>query len=115
MDKITIQDLSVICRIGVPEAERAKPQRLLVTVDLLGDFSEACLSDDILATINYYEVAQRIESICASRPFKLLESLAHEIVSCLLKEFGPDSVHIEIKKFILPNTRYVSISLTRDR
>ena len=105
----------MLCHIGVPEEERAKAQRLLVTVQMKGDFSKACLSDDILATINYYEVSQRIEKICESRPFKLVESLAHEIASCVLNEFSPESVEVEIKKFILPNTRFVSFALTRER
>jgi dihydroneopterin aldolase len=115
MDSICIKDLSVLARIGVPEEERSKPQRLLVTLKMESDFSKACLSDDIVATINYYDVTQRLEAICGSRPFKLIENLAHEIAISILNEFGPESVFVEVKKFILPNTRYVSFSLTRSR
>lgn len=34
MDQIIINELEVFMRVGVPEAERAKPQRLLLTVEL---------------------------------------------------------------------------------
>ena len=110
MDTIRIKDLSVLCHVGVPEEERAKPQRLLITVEMNSDFSKACLSDDIVATINYYEVSKRVTELCASGSFKLIENLAHEISSMVLNEFGPESVFVEVKKFILPNARYVSFA-----
>ena len=115
MDTIRIRDLSVLCHIGVPDDERAKPQRLLITVEMNGDFSKACLSDDIVATINYYEVSKRVTELCSSRPFKLIENLAHEISSMVLNQFSPESVSIEVKKFILPNARHVSFAMTRSR
>ena len=115
MDTIRIKDLSVLCHIGVPDEEREKPQRLLITVEMNGDFSKACLSDDIVATINYYDVSQRITALCSSRPYNLIENLAHEISATILNEFSPESVSVEVKKFILPNARHVSFSLTRSR
>jgi|SRR3954464_2023048 FolB domain-containing protein len=115
MDAIRIKDLAVLCHIGVPEEERSKPQRLLITVEMNSDFSKACLSDDIVATINYYEVSKRVTELCSGRSFKLIENLAHEIASMVLNEFGPEAVTVEVKKFILPNARYVSFELTRSR
>ena len=47
MDTITIKDLSVLCKIGVPDEERANPQRLLITVEMSGDFSRAAQADEI--------------------------------------------------------------------
>ena len=43
--KISIVDLEVFCRVGVPDEERAKPQRLLLTVEMDCDFSKAAKSD----------------------------------------------------------------------
>lgn len=113
MDTITIEDLAVLCKIGVPDEERAKPQRLLITVKIEGDFSKACTSDEIAATVNYYDVAQRITGLCETRTFKLIERLAHEIASMILSEFHPGQVSVEVKKFILSNARWVSFSLSR--
>jgi dihydroneopterin aldolase len=115
MDTIRIKDLSVLCHIGVPPEERAKPQRLLITVEMNGDFSKACLSDDIVATINYYDVSTRISDLCSKGSYKLIENLAHEIAATILNEFGPESVGVEVKKFILPNARFVSFSMIRSR
>jgi dihydroneopterin aldolase len=113
MDTITIQDLGVLCRIGVPEEERAKPQRLLITIEMSGDFSKSCLSDDLAETINYYRVALRITDLCAKTSFKLIERLAQEIAQTIQSEFGAKQINVEVKKFILPDARYVSFRLSR--
>ena len=52
MSKITIVDLEVYYCVGVTDEERAKPQRLLLTVDMNFDFSSAAVSDRIERTIN---------------------------------------------------------------
>ena len=52
MSKIRISDLEVFYRVGVPEEERAVPQRLLLSFDLELDFDAAAPSDDISKTIN---------------------------------------------------------------
>lgn len=106
-------DLGVLCRIGVPDEERAKPQRLLITVEMQGDFSRACRSDDILATANYYDVSRRIVELCQTHVFKLIERLAYEIAEMILTEFNSESVSVEVKKFVLSDARYVSFKLTR--
>jgi FolB domain-containing protein len=115
MDTITIKDLSVLCKIGVPDEERAKPQSLLITVEMSGDFSRAAQSDDIDHTINYYDVSQRVTQLCATRSFKLIERLADEIARILLGEFRAEQATVEVKKFILSNARHVSFRLTRVR
>ena len=115
MDTITIKDLGVLCHIGVPDEERAKPQRLLITIEISGDFACAAQSDDIDHTINYYDVSQRVTQLCATHSFKLIERLADEIARFLLGEFRAEHVSIEVKKFILSNARHVSFRLSRSR
>ena len=115
MDTITIKDLGVLCKIGVPDEERAKPQRLLITVEMSGDFSQAATSDDIAHTINYYDVSQRISQLCTTESFKLVERLADEIARILMIEFGAQEATVEVKKFILANARHVSFRMTRKK
>jgi FolB domain-containing protein len=47
MDQIIIKDLEVFYRVGVPDQERAKPQRLLLTVELEHDFTRAAGTDNL--------------------------------------------------------------------
>jgi dihydroneopterin aldolase len=113
--KISIVDLEVFYRVGVPDAERAQPQRLLLTVGLESDFSAAAKSDDLADTINYFAVSQRLLQFGAGREWRLIEKLAADIADALLAEFKPPRVSVEVKKFIIPEARHISVSLTRDR
>lgn len=115
MDTITISELEVQFRVGVPDQERACPQRLLLTVEMDQDLSEAAQTDDLRRTIDYYRVSRRLLELGRDRQWKLIETLADEIAQLILKEFMPRVVRVEVKKFILPEARYVSVKLERNR
>jgi dihydroneopterin aldolase len=115
MSKITIVDLKVFFNVGVTDEERAKPQRLLVTVDMEFDFLSAARTDRITKTIDYYQVAQQVLRFGAGRSWKLIEKLATDLADMVLSQFNPQSVTVEVKKFPIPQARYVSVSLTKSR
>ena len=115
MSKITIVDLEVFYNVGVSEEERSKPQRLLVTIDMSLDFSSAAVSDRIEKTIDYNEVCQEMLKFGEGRSWKLLERLSTAIADYILAEYKPQAVLVEVKKFIIPQTRYVSVSVTQSR
>jgi dihydroneopterin aldolase len=113
MSHIFIVDLEVFYRVGVPDAERAKPQRLLLTVEMESDFSKAARSDRIADTIDYFAVSQRLLKFGEGRSWKLIEKLAADIADLVLSEFKPQSVKVEVRKFAIPKARHVAVSLTR--
>jgi len=115
MSFITIVDLEVFYRVGISEEERAKPQRLLLTLDVKFDFSSAAVSGRIGRTIDYYEITQRLLKLGETRNWRLIESVATDVADKILSEFHPESVTIEVKKFSIPEARYVSVSLTKQR
>lgn len=115
VDTIVIKDLGVLCRIGVPDDERAKPQRLLVTVEMGGDFSRAGASDDIQHTINYFDVSRRVIALCQEQQYRLLEKLAEDIARMVLNEYGAKTAGVEVKKFILSDARHVSVRINRSK
>src|SRR6516225_11596761 len=115
MSKITIVDLEVHYCVGVTEEERAKPQRLLLTVDMNYDFSAASVSDRIEKTINYQAVAEELLKFGEGRSWKLLEKLVANLADLVLNKYRPQSVLVEVKKFVIPQARYVAVSLTRAR
>ena len=115
MSQISIVDLEVFYRVGVPDAERAQPQRLLLTVALESEFSAAATSDSIIDTIDYYAVTQKLLKFGEGREWKLIEKLAADIAGLILAEFKPPAVTVEVKKFIIPQARHVAVSLTRAR
>jgi dihydroneopterin aldolase len=111
--KISIVDLEVFYRVGVPDTERAHPQRLLLTIELESDFSAAAKSDAIADTIDYFAVTQRLLKFGTGREWKLIEKLAADIADTILMEFKPQSVSVEVKKFIIPQARYVSVQIKK--
>lgn len=110
---ISIVDLEVFYRVGVPDAERALAQRLSLTVEMEFDFAAAARSNDIADTIDYYAVSQRLLKFGEGRSWRLIEKLATDIANTILIEFKPASVTVEVKKFIIPEARHVSVRLTR--
>ena len=113
-DLIRIVDLEVFSHIGVPEEERREAQRLLISLEMsVATFAHAARTDDLSRTVNYYDVAQRLRQISAQRPRKLLETLAEEIATEVLKNYPMQKLTLEIKKFILPDTQYVSVKIER--
>jgi dihydroneopterin aldolase len=115
MDFIIIKGLEISAHIGVSEDERRNSQRLLVDVVLTPLTAFSAVADDISNTVDYHAVARRVSSIAASRPRRLLETLAREIVDTLLAEFRTRSAEVEIRKFVLPGTEYVAVRCVVDR
>lgn len=113
MDHITISELEVSYQVGVPDEERAQPQRLLLTVQLFLDLAPSAASDDLTRTVNYFEVSQRLLQLGRGRSWKLIETLASDIANLILTEFKVDRARVEVKKFIIPEARHVSVTLER--
>ena len=116
-DRIFIDQLEVHYRVGVPDQEREKPQRLLLCLELELDFTAASESDDLNRTVDYFAVCQRLLKFGEGRSWKLIEALAADIAQTILEEFKVQSVTVEVRKFIIPGTNYIAVrhSGTRNR
>ena len=113
MAKISLVDLEVFYYVGVPDEERARPQRLLLTIEMECDVSAAARSDRIADTVDYFAVSQRLLSYGAGRSWQLIEKLAADVADLILAEFHPDQVTVLVQKFPIPQARLVSVSLTK--
>lgn len=112
-DRIDLQGLGLVAHIGVPEEERAVPQRLEVDLTLWPLTPLAGLKEDLARTINYYDVALACRAEAADHPRLLIETLAEDLCRLLLKNWPLALVRVRLHKFILPDTRAVSVTLTR--
>jgi FolB domain-containing protein len=115
MSRISIVDLEVQFCVGVSDAERAKPQRLLLTVEINLDFTAAATSDRVERSINYQNVVDDLLKFGVGRNWRLLEKLATNIGDAILLRYKPDSVLVEVKKFVVPQARYVSVTVMKTR
>jgi len=113
VDKIVVKDLEVDAHIGVTDAERAGLQRLLVTVELECDLAQAGRTDREYSTTPYDVVAEMVRKTTAERPRKLVESLAADIAKVILYRRMAEAVTVEVKKFSVPRSQYVSVQIHR--
>jgi dihydroneopterin aldolase len=107
---IEINGLEVTGRVGVPEDERKTPQRLIVSLRFQIGTTFAELNDQLAKTIDYAAVAAEIERVVQTSGAHLIEKLVLEIGDVLMARFPMRRLEIELKKFILPNARYVSVT-----
>jgi dihydroneopterin aldolase len=112
-DEIHIEQLDVFTRVGVPEEERAKPQRLTVSISLWPYQQTSDLADHIEGTVNYLAVAEETKNFLRDQSVKLIETLAERLANHLLKSFPIQKVTIELRKFVLQDAKYVSVTVTR--
>jgi FolB domain-containing protein len=111
--KISIIDLEVFYCVGVPDEERAKPQRLLLTIEMDFDFSTAAKTDSIADTIDYFAVSQRLLKFGEGKSWKLIEKLAADIQGMILSDFKSANVSVQVKKFPIPQASYVCVKVER--
>ncbi len=111
---IHVEQLELAARLGVTDQERADPQRITISVTLWNKADFHQLADNIERTINYVDVCREIKTMAESRQWKLIETLASELASHLLANFRLNAVELEVRKFVLPNTKYVSAIVHRE-
>ena len=112
-DAIHIEQLELTAHIGVPEDERAQPQRLTVNLTLIPRCGFTGLDDDLANTIDYFAVSRAVQTLAAAHPRRLIETLAQEIATMVLTEYPVTEVSLELRKFILPDTAYVAVRVSR--
>jgi 7,8-dihydroneopterin aldolase/epimerase/oxygenase len=115
VDRILIKDLEVDAHIGVTGPERARPQRLLITVELERDLAEAGRTDAVDSTTPYDVVADMICKTVTERPRKLVEAVADEIAEMILSRKMALAVTVEVKKFSIPRSQYVAVQIRRSQ
>ena len=112
-DEIHIEQLEISARIGVPEKERATPQRLTVSISFWPYQQARDVTDKIDQTVNYSAVAEEAESFVRDQSVNLIETLADRLATHLLKTFPIQKVALEVRKFALQDAKYVSATVTR--
>jgi 7,8-dihydroneopterin aldolase/epimerase/oxygenase len=113
-DSINIEQLEVFARVGVTENERGYPQRLTLTISVWPDKSFDTLEDDITRAVNYSAICAAARDFTRDQCTKLIETLATRLASHLLQVFPIKKVCVELRKFVLPDAKYVSVTVTRN-
>lgn len=111
--EVHIRELEVLAHIGVTENERAKSQRLVVNVTVSLREPLQDLNDDITRTANYSAMALEVGELAAQRSYRLIETFADTVASRLLERFPVSRASVEVRKFVLPGSTFVSVTANR--
>jgi 7,8-dihydroneopterin aldolase/epimerase/oxygenase len=114
-ERIHIEQLEVFARVGVPDQERASAQRLIFNITFWPKSPTPALEDELARTVDYAAVCAETTRFVQDRSDRLIETLADALALRLLEVFAIEKITIELRKFILPEVEFVSVTVTRDR
>lgn len=93
---LLVEDLVLFLRIGVGEAERSQPQRILVTLRAEVE-PRLAERDSIDEVVDYGWMADQVRDLAGSE-MKLLETLAAEIARRLFREPRLQTLELSLRK-----------------
>lgn len=95
---IELQRISGYGYHGVLPEERREGQHFSVDVSYALDMRRAAESDELIDTVSYADIAQRVHRRIVGEPVKLLETLAHRIADDVLVSGPISAVTVRIHK-----------------
>ncbi len=114
MDIVFLNELRVDALIGVWEWERRIRQTLIMDVELGTDMREAGTSDDLVHTVDYKAVTDRIIEFTRASSYQLVEALGENLTRTVLGEFDVRWIRLRIRKpGVLREVREVGIVIER--
>lgn len=98
MAVIYLKDLVVSGVHGVHQHEKAAAQPFRISVELVVDISAATASDRLADTLDWAQLRQLIITVVEGQSFNLVEKLAHEIATALLRDERVSKVRVTVDK-----------------
>lgn len=98
MDIIFLHELKIETIIGIWEWERKIRQTVVIDLDMAADIRKAAASDTVDDTMNYKEVAKRVQQFVAESQFQLVETLAERVAAIVTDEFSVPWVRVRVNK-----------------
>ena len=114
MDTIFIHGLQCECVIGVWEWEKKITQTLVLDIDLATDINKAAASDQLMDTLDYKKISDRVIEYAQANPFDLIESLIERLAKLILEEFDVPWVRIRLDKGgVVKRVGHVGVQIER--
>lgn len=95
--RIIVRDLSLSCRIGVTDEERARRQRIRLNLEL-EVVPEPPAEDRIAEVVHYGHLVDRVRRTCLKADVQLLETLAEQVAANCFFDDRILSVRVRIEK-----------------
>ena len=114
MDKIFLRQLEVEAVIGIWEWEQRITQTVSIDLAMAVDARAAAAADSVESTLNYRDVAKRVQGFVAETRFQLVESLAESLARIVVEEFQVPWVRVSVAKpGAIRGAREVGVSIER--
>jgi FolB domain-containing protein len=115
-DKILITDLLARGHLGVPEAERANPQDILINLTIFADVRLCGDSDCIEDTVDYSLLSKQVIELVEKSSRCTVEALATDIANLCLSVTHVEGVRVRVDKpHRVRFTRAVGVEIERSR
>ena len=101
-DRVEVRGLLVTAIVGALPHERTIAQPLQIDLTLFVDLHDACVTDELSATADYGDVAQRVADITRESKDLLLERLAGRIADEVLTIARVEGVEVVVTKLRPP-------------
>ena len=111
--EIHVEQLKVFAQVGVSKTERARRQRLVLNITVWPARDLRDLKDAISRTIDYSVLSHETKTYLSRQTSRLLETLAQDLTAHLLRKFRIRKISVEVRKFVLKDAAYVSVTVTR--
>ncbi len=98
MGIIGVEHHHISCVIGVNPEEWVEEQSIFVDLKLEADFVSCAGTDSLRQTIDYVTIANLCTKIAKSKQYKLLETLAWDLIHQVMETFKVNWVWVKIKK-----------------
>jgi dihydroneopterin aldolase len=113
---VVVRGLVLLCSIGIRRAERDRPQRVRVSVELTATAEAAFPCEDRRRVINYEHVVAAIRKIAASGHIDLCEGFAARICDACFADPRVGHIRVEVEKLdIFADAEAVGAILERTR
>ncbi len=98
MDRIFLRQLELDAVIGIWEWEQRIKQTVSIDLEMAADARTAAASDSVESTLNYRDVAKRVQALVADSRFHLVETLAESVARVIVEEFNVPWVRVAVAK-----------------
>ncbi|WP_154096796.1 dihydroneopterin aldolase [Microbacterium testaceum] len=118
VDRITLTGVRAVGFHGVYPDEKRDGQEFVVDADLHLPLRRAAETDDVVDTVHYGELAERLVAVVEGEPVDLIETLAQRLADEVLTDRRVETVTITVHKPKAPITvpfGDVSVTITRGR
>lgn len=113
---IKIKNLKLKTILGIHPWEKTINREIIINVEIETDRLRALETDEIIDTIDYDLIINKIKNLVATKKFNLIEKLAQEIINEIINDERIKKCKLEIDKIgIADSVESASITIEHNR